>query len=451
MKRFYRIGAILLAVLVLLTPSMSAVGFEYDTAAKEAYEKKLAEAKAHKEELEESKKQAEELIARYKEQQADIAAYIEELDSKLGDIAMRLIELQDEIKQTEEDLKNAVVELTEAEKRRDEQYETMKKRVRYIYENGETTYLDVLLTAGSISDILNQMEYVSSIQKYDNSLLERYQETCEEVEAKKAMLEATLDSLTAMREREELEQATIQELYDLKSAEIEAVCEQLGIADEVLFNYIDQISSQEFEIEEIIAAEEKRVEEEERKRKEEEERLRQEEEKRRLAEQRAAEARKSGTSGSKVYDPDAINYVVQTDETDPYNMIWPLPGDHSTFSKFGPRKAPLPGASTYHQGWDIGGKSGSPIVAVLAGTVIVATNNSSAGYYIKIEHECGLVTVYMHMLKGSFKVEVGDYVKQGQVIGLCGSTGCSTGPHLHFGIQSNGVYIDPEPYIGHLE
>ena len=194
------------------------------------------------------------------------------------------------------------------------------------------------------------------------------------------------------------------------------------------------------------------MEELEAKRKAEEDRLREEEKKRKEAEERAkqrqAELEKTNTT-SKVYDPDAINYVVQTDETDPYEMIWPLPGDHRTYSKFGPRKAPTKGASTYHQGWDIGGEFGAPIVSVLAGKVIVATYNSSAGNYVKVEHSSGFVTAYMHMSK--IKVEVGDYVKQGQILGLCGSTGVSTGPHLHFGVQVNGSYVDPNPYIGHLE
>ena len=208
------------------------------------------------------------------------------------------------------------------------------------------------------------------------------------------------------------------------------------------------------EIDQIIEAEQKRIEEEERKRKEEEERRkREEEERQKAAEEARKKAMESGEitkpSSKKGYDADAINHVVLTDETDIYSMIWPLPGDHRTYSKFGPRKAPLPGASTYHKGWDIGGEFGAPIVSVLAGTVIAATYSSSAGNYVKVEHQDGFVTAYLHMSK--ILVSVGDHVKQGTKLGLCGSTGVSTGPHLHFGVQINGVYVDPNPYIGHLE
>ncbi len=461
-KNLYRILAMLLLAIFVTSPVSVVFGSDYESKldkvksdyekqikeAKDAYDKQLEDARARKQELEDAKKRSEELLAEYGKEKESIEAYISELDLRLNEIMLTIFELQEKIEATEEDLKTAVEELTRAEKQRDDQYATMKARVKYIYENGETTYLDVILNSGSIADILNQLEYVSSIQAYDNALLERYATTCEIVSDRKSVLEATLDNLSTLQEQEELEQQTVQELYDLKAAQIEELCEKMGIEDELLFTYIDQISGQEEEIDSILDAEEKRVAELESKRKAEEDKLREEEEKRRLAEQRAAEHQKQNTT-NKIYDPDAINYVVLTDETDPYEMIWPLPGDHRTYSKFGPRKAPTKGASTYHQGWDIGGEFGAPIVSVLAGKVIAATYSSSAGNYVKVEHQPGFVTAYLHMSK--IKVEVGDYVKQGQTLGLCGSTGVSTGPHLHFGVQINGSYVDPNPYIGHLE
>ncbi len=447
-KVFPRILAGFLTICVMLVPALNLEAFQYDTAAKAAYEKKLAEAKAHKEELEKSKAEAEALIAQYTKQKNDIEAYIEELDLSLNELSLSIFELDENISATEAELEKTKLDLEAARAREAEQYATMKARVQYIYENGETTYLDVILNAGSISDILNQFEYVSNIQKYDNSMLERLEIARQEVADHEQLLEATLDSLQTMRAEAEFERETMQELYDLKAAEIETLCKELGVADEYLFTYITELSAQNVEIDNIIAAEEKRVEEEEKRRKEEEERLRREEEARRLAEQRAAEAAKKNTT-SKVYDKDAIKYIVQTDETDPYSMIWPLPGDHRTYSKFGYRKAPTKGASTYHQGWDIGGEFGAPIVATLAGTVKIAGYNASAGNYVKVEHQPGFMTVYCHLSKQL--VSTGDYVKQGQTVGLCGSTGVSTAPHLHFAVSINGSYVDPNPYIGHLE
>ena len=450
-----RIISLLLITVLIIVPlsitdsgTYSAHAFQYDTAAKEAYEKKLKEAKERKADLEKKKQEAEALIEEYSRQKSDIESYIAELDLKLNDISYTIFELQNNITETKEELEVTRAELAAAKKREEDQYATMKARIRYIYENGETSLLDVLLNSADIGDMLNQFEYLQDIQAYDNSLLDRYVIAKQEVEDHEALLTASLEELDTLMEQEELERQTLSELYDLKAAEIEQLTEQLGIADEYLFTYISEISSQDVEIDQIIEAEEKRVEEEEKRRKEEEDRLRREEEARRLAEQRAAEAARTPTS-EKVYDPDAAKYIEQTDETDPYKMIWPLPGDHRTYSKFGPRKAPTKGASTYHQGWDIGGEFGSPIVSVLAGIAIDVGYNTSAGNYVKVEHQPGFVTVYCHMTKQT--VSTGDYVRQGQTIGLCGSTGVSTGPHLHFGVKVNDVYVDPDPYIGHLE
>ena len=440
---------IIVCALVCLIGTVSdSYAFTPDTAAKEAYEAKLKAAKERKAELERSKAEQERLIKEYGQQKANAEEYITELDLELNEISLRIFELGEEIEATQAELEQTMQDLEAAKQREQDQYDTMKARIRYIYENGETSLYEVILSGSGIEDVLNQLEYLQDIQKYDNSLLDRYIAAKESVLDHEHLLEATLDELNQLKEQEEFDKATLDELYVLKAAEIESLTEKLGVADEYLFTYISEISSQNVEIEQIIEAEEKRVEEEERRRKEEEERLRREEEERRLAEQRAAEAARQNTT-SKIYDKDAINYVVQTEETDPYKMIWPLPGDHRTYSKFGYRKAPTKGASTYHQGWDIGGEFGAPIVATLAGTAETVSYNSSAGNFVRINHGNGLVTVYCHMSKQL--VTQGEHVKQGQTIGLIGSTGVSTGPHLHFGVKVNDVYVDPDPYIGHLE
>ena len=450
----------ILAQLVCLLPS-ARIGAETSDPRK-AYEEKLKAAQDQKAELEKKKKEQEDLIAEFTEEKENIETYIQELDLKLNDITLKIFELQKEIEKTEGELDITKADLEEAKQREANQYETMKKRIAYIYENGETSYVDLLLNSGSVADFLNQVEYAQDISRYDDSLLDRYKEAKEDVENREALLEASLEELELMRESEELEQSTVSELMDLKAAEIDKLTEKLGVADEYLFNYMSEISDKNLEIEQIIEAEQKRIEEEERKRKEEEERLRREEEARKKAQEEARkkaeeEARKkaeetgniskpASTSG---YDADAINYVTLTDETNVYKMIWPLPGDHRTYSKFGPRIAPTAGASTYHKGWDIGGEFGAPMVSVLAGTVYAVGYNSSAGNFVKVEHQPGFISVYCHCSK--ILVSEGEYVKQGQQIALVGSTGVSTGPHLHFAISKDGEYVDPDPYIGYLE
>jgi len=411
--------------------------------AKAAYEQKLKEAKEKKQEYEDAKKEAEKTVAEFKEKKADIESYIMELDLSLNDISLKLFDLQQDIEKTNKKLKKTKKALKKATERKENQYATMKARVKYLYENGEPSILDVMLESSSISDLLNNVEYMSQIHNYDNTLYEDFKEYEQEEADQKALLEVSLEELRHMEERALVEQGTLEELMELKQKEIERVTEELGIADEMLFDYIDKIASEEENIEQIIEDEEKRVAEEERKRKEEEERLRKEAEARKRREDAAAAA-----VALKDYSEEYSNIVLK-EEYDPFSMIWPLPGDHSTFSKFGYRKAPTKGASTYHKGWDIGGAFGAPIVAVLAGEVIAASYNASGGNYVRIDHGNEFMTVYCHCSK--LLVSEGDHVQQGQTIALCGSTGVSTGPHLHFAVVSNNVYIDPDPYIGWLE
>lgn len=418
-----------------------------------AYQKKLKDAKAQKEKYEKQKAEQEALIAEFTQEKENIEAYITELDMQMNDISLRIFDLKNDISDTEKELEQTKADLEEARKREESQYDTMKKRIAYMYENGESSYLEVLLSSKNLSDFLNQMEYVQSIVAYDNSLLDRYKDAKEKTILQEGLLEASLEELETMKANAELEQATVEELMSLKAAEIDKLTTQLGIADEDLFNSMAAISKQEKAIEQIMEDEQKRLEEEERKRKEEEERRRREEEERR---RQAEEERKRLEEQGKVnkpqstsgYDADAINHVKLSDETNPYKMIWPLPGDYRTFSRFGPRKAPIAGASTYHKGWDIGGEFGAPMVAVLAGKVISASYNSSAGNFVKIEHEPGFSTTYCHCSR--LLVSEGEYVMQGQQIALVGSTGVSTGAHLHFAVESDGVKIDPAPYIAHF-
>jgi murein DD-endopeptidase MepM/ murein hydrolase activator NlpD len=128
-------------------------------------------------------------------------------------------------------------------------------------------------------------------------------------------------------------------------------------------------------------------------------------------------------------------------------MIWPLPGYSSISSGFGPRTSPTAGASSYHKGIDIPAPVGTPIVAAIAGTVITSTYGSSEGNYVQIDHGNGVVTQYMHC--SSLAVSVGQTVQQSQVIAYVGSTGVSTGAHLHFGVIINGTKYNPLQYVSY--
>lgn len=114
-------------------------------------------------------------------------------------------------------------------------------------------------------------------------------------------------------------------------------------------------------------------------------------------------------------------------------------------SRFGSREQPTAGASTYHQGVDLAAPAGTPIYATRSGVVTIARSSASAGNYVTVNHGDGYSSVYMHMT--NYVVSVGQYVSQGQLIGYVGSTGISTGNHLHFGIAKNGTYVNPAEYV----
>jgi murein DD-endopeptidase MepM/ murein hydrolase activator NlpD len=126
-------------------------------------------------------------------------------------------------------------------------------------------------------------------------------------------------------------------------------------------------------------------------------------------------------------------------------MIWPLSGYSTLSSYFGYRTDPITGETSYHSGLDIPAPSGTPIYAAASGTVSWAQFNSSAGNWTGIYHGDGLYTVYMH--QSVMLVSPGDYVEQGEVIGLVGTTGRSTGNHLHFSVILHGNYVDPSNYV----
>lgn len=126
-------------------------------------------------------------------------------------------------------------------------------------------------------------------------------------------------------------------------------------------------------------------------------------------------------------------------------FVWPCPSSRRITSGFGNREAPVPGASTCHRGIDVGASSGSAIVAAASGRVTTSAYSSSAGNYVVISHGGGVCTVYMHA--SALYVSEGEKVSQGQKIAAVGSTGFSTGPHLHFGVIVNGSYVNPLNYV----
>lgn len=405
------------------------------SAGSKSYQAEIDAAKAKKKEMEERQKELEKKLEELKQQKEDMNAYIENMDKQYMELMYNIDELEIEISDLEVTLEETKQMLAEAKAREEEQYDTMKKRIKYLYENGETDFLDIFFGTGSLTDMLNEMEYRAAITAYDNGLLERYNATKLQVQETEALLIARLEEMNALKESREFELAQVEEIIQAKAAELEALAASIGVDEEMLFTYWEEIVTMGEDIKDLEKKEAARIAEEERKRKEEEERLR-----------REAEARKK---------QEQLNNLLAALGTDKNieNMLWPVPKSGRITSDYGYRNAPVNGASTFHQGIDIGvgnlTRANRGVVAALAGVVTETGYSRSGGNYIYIDHGNGLVTRYLHAYK--VYVKEGQVVQRGEEIMEAGTTGYSSGPHLHFGVWVNGVSVDPLLYIDYSD
>ncbi len=409
-----------------------------------SYASEIDKAKEEKKNLEQRKVETEKKLKELEKDKSDILKYIEKLDKELNSLSTQIQELETEIKSTEEELDIARKDLEEAKITEASQYDIMKKRIKYMYENGESGYLEIILQSNSLSDVLNHVEYISKITEYDNSLLDKYTKIKEEITQKELSIESKLATLKDLKEELDYEQETVTFLAEEKNKELvkyeTSIMETMAVSSDVT----SKIEEQEDLIDQLI--EKQRKEDEERRKREkaeaEAEAKRLEEERKRLEEEKNNSSNNSSGNNSSSDNSSSSNTGTSSS-----GLIWPLPASGRITSTFGGRERPTAGASSYHKGIDIGAPTGTAIVAAASGTVVTSTYQVAAGNYIMLSHDDGKYTVYMHCSK--LLVSVGDRVNKGDTIALVGSTGVSTGPHLHFGVLVDGGYVDPQKYVSY--
>ncbi|MDO4938905.1 MAG: peptidoglycan DD-metalloendopeptidase family protein [Lachnospiraceae bacterium] len=368
----------------------------------------ITNAQNKKKNLEEEKKKTESMISELNKLKTDVNAYVKQLDEDIDIVTAEIQKLDEEIVLKESEISIKEQEIEEIRKRSDKQYEDMKLRIKYMYERSDTTFIDMLMNSKSLPEFLNRTEYVERISHYDRQQLDAYEATQKELTEKKEELENAAEELRLAKEETENKKSDIEKLQADKKSEIQKYESQIGLAEVQLEEYEKEIKKQEDTIK-AIEAEIKRKEE---------------------------EARKAAEAAGKAY---------KTVDLGDLHFIWPCPASSRVTSYFGSREQPVKGASTNHQGIDIGVATGSSVIAAAAGEVTIATYSPSAGNYVMISHGGSVSTVYMHC--SQILVSQGQKVKQGETIAKSGSTGYSTGPHLHFGIRANGSYINPLAYV----
>lgn len=351
--------------------------------------KELNKIRAQKKALEQRKDATEEEIKRLADAIDRVKSEIDRLQEEIQSREQTIRSLEEQIAAAEEELAKANLELNE-------QVEQLNHRLRDLYENGAVSYLEVLLSAEDFSDFLTRVDYMQAIIQQDGQLVEQ-------IEAKQNEIKAKKQSLLARKQKvAELKQATENRKEEslAKEAEHERLKQK---AEASLDRYQEEIE---------------RLEEEESRKVAEIIRIR-EERKRRENQQNTP--RGEGA------------------------MKWPLPGYSRITSGYGWRVHPIYGEARFHRGIDVGAPSGTPIVAAQEGEVIYSGWMSGYGNVVIIDHGGGVSTLYAHMSARS--VSVGQQVSKGQAIGLVGSTGRSTGPHLHFEVRKNGEPVNPLGYV----
>lgn len=399
MKRFKRAIAILMLSVMLIPTVINCVKVMAEITNDDINNAKDEQA-IIKKRLEEAKKELDAINA----DKADLEAYIVKLDQQLAIISENLntITLKIENKTAQIELTEKALEKAIADEA--EQYEAMKMRIQYMYETGQTTYLEAFLASESMSDLLNRTEYVTSITEYDKKMMDKLIETKEHIAETDKKYKTELAELETLKAENEAELAAAELVHASKQEELVKLEEMADAAGQAADELMEANKQAQNKINSLIQAY-------------------------KAQEDAKLKAEIEATLATKTF------------------LGWPLPINNRTVtSKYGYRIHPIFGTKRFHSGIDLSAWSGTPIYAAADGKVIISEYSASYGEYIMVDHGGGVYTLYAHGTRNSRKVKVGDTVSKGQNIMLVGSTGYSTGPHLHYEVRVNGSTVDPLAY-----
>lgn len=403
MKHWKRAVCILLSAAVVLTFTYSDSAYAVTSASIREKEEEISKAKEEVKNLKSSLTDIEALKAELEKSKKDLAAYVTQLDHELSGIQEKLEQYNTLITEKEQQIADTTEDLNEAIKQQEDQYEAMKKRIKFMYERGDTFYLETLFSSSSLSDLVNKADYIEALSRYDRDKLDEYVEIIQMVQLCKDELEAEKEVLDEAKIAVEAEEANISALIHEKETQLYSVSADLSNKEAAIREYEAMIEQENAE----IAALEKAV----------------AEEKARLEAENAQ---------ARIYNGGMFS--------------WPCPGYTKMSDDYGMRMHPIYGVEKMHNGLDLAAPAGTAILAAYDGDVVAAAYSSSMGNYIMINHGSGLYSIYMHC--SALYVSTGQTVTKGQKIAAVGMTGSATGNHLHFSVRLNGSYVNPWNYLG---
>lgn len=387
-KKIIEIIGIIISIIIIFQ------NIAYATSSKSSLQNQQSDIDNQIKELENEQKEIKANKSETMKSVEDLIYQISEVENEIDDLKSQVKDLQAQIKVTEKSIE-------QKEEEYNKQKELLDARVIALYKNGENSYLEIFLSSSSLKDFLSKYYYAEALMNADKEFMQKVTDEKKEIEATKAELEKNKSALDDALSQQRIKQNSLERLKNEKQT------------------YVAQLTAEEKENQQEIE-------------KFEEDKRKIQAELKRIAEE---EAKKNTTNISQ--KPSASGYIFPVQGLSKSNI------NNKTYPSY-----------KGHTGVDVNiGVSGKSVVAVKDGKVVISeariSNGKyySYGEYIVISHGDGTMTLYAHMLANSRKVKVGDKVKQGQVIGTVGSTGNSTGTHLHFEVRVGGSPVNPLPYL----
>ncbi len=371
---------------------------------------------------------------------------VSELDNNIAVLEAQIRELEAQISQLESDIEKTQEEIKALEEKIATNQKEFEERVSVMYMNSQVGYLDIIFSSEDVDDLLSKASTMKFITQYDKDLINSLKDN-------KLLIDAKKDELKGKKTALEVTKVSLDDknaqLYQSKADKLALITQKSG-EQEANQVEINKLESEIQALEQNISKE--RQAEAERQRRQREAALRQQREEaaRRASQARANQAKYSSRNKVSSYNTNVSYAAKSSNVQNSYTgnlgsgmLGWPVPNSRRISSGYGFRSISI--HSGFHTGIDIPSPMGTPVVSAESGTVIFAGYSGSYGNLMKVQHSNGIVTYYAHL--SGFVAPVGSSVSKGQTIALMGSTGNSTGPHLHFEVRINGAHTNPLNYV----
>ena len=414
-KSWVSVMAGIMAAIMLLSLILSLIPTRVGAASSGEIRKQIAALKEEKKEIDAQLKDVKNQLKENNNEISSIVARKDTIDQEIQLLHQQMDNINHQVATYALLIADKQDELDDANYRLDDLNAKNKERLRAMEEDGAISYWAVIFKANSFSDLLDRISMVQEINAADQRRLKEISEVAQQVSTVQSELVREKAELDAVRKELDAAEVTMAE----KRAEADKLLAELVARGEEFEALIDESEDLQSDLMKQIAQKEKDL--------------------------KAQEYKEWLATYVPTTRPSGTDTTPSTQAPSSSGWVKPL-RSYTITSPFGMRVHPISGVYKMHEGVDLSAPQGTPIYAAKSGKVTTTSFQAGgAGYYVSINHGDGFSSVYMHMTH--YIVKPGNYVNAGQVIGYVGSTGGSTGPHLHFGISYNGKYVNPMNYI----